>query len=53
MSPCYYCGEPFQHQDVVAELALRRMERQEDGGVLATEYEDVLAHQHCLGDPDG
>lgn len=50
--PCYYCGQPFQHQDIVVTLDLQRMERQDHGGVLAAEYDTVHVHQYCLGDPD-
>jgi hypothetical protein len=50
--PCYYCGEAFVDKDIVVELPLKKMERQEHGGVIATEQETVLIHQQCLGDPD-
>lgn len=51
--PCYYCAETFQDHDVVVPLPLLKARRQDHGGVLFEDHEDVYVHEECLGDPNG
>lgn len=53
MSPCHYCAGNFQDHDVVVPLPLLEARRQDHGGVLFEDHDEVYVHQECLGDPNG